>query len=57
MLFWQTQMAGMHAQAELTKGKLTQVEQEEVELKKKVANLETYLKHALPTRIIELQVA
>ena len=49
-------MAELHTQAEQTKGKLAHVEQEEEELKKKVANLEANLKNSALTRLQELQV-
>ncbi|XP_067089901.1 angiopoietin-like protein 8 isoform X2 [Osmerus mordax] len=51
----EAQMAELYTQAEQTKGKLAHVEQEEEELKKKVANLETNLKNSTLIRLQELQ--
>ncbi|XP_062339063.1 uncharacterized protein angptl8 isoform X2 [Osmerus eperlanus] len=52
----EAQMAELYTQAEQTKSKLAHVEQEEEELKKKVANLETNLKNSTLIRLQELQV-
>ena len=49
-------MAELYTQAEQTKGKLAHVEQEEEELKTKVADLENNLKNSSLTRLQELQV-
>ncbi|XP_062339084.1 uncharacterized protein angptl8 isoform X4 [Osmerus eperlanus] len=51
----EAQMAELYTQAEQTKSKLAHVEQEEEELKKKVANLETNLKNSTLIRLQELQ--
>lgn len=49
-------MARQQAQTKLTKGKLTGIEEEELELKMKVKGLEMYLNNSVATIINELQV-
>lgn len=51
----QVQMVMQRAQAKMTKDRLAQMEQEEVELKTKVKSLETYLNNSFPINIKELQ--
>lgn len=57
MLFQQTQMAEQQAETEVTKDRLANLEQEEVELRTNVKRLETHLNKYVPTSSIkELQV-
>ncbi|KAL0992884.1 hypothetical protein UPYG_G00100520 [Umbra pygmaea] len=51
----QGQMAGLESEAENAKGRLALVEQEQLELKTKVTNLETSIQNYIPTTIQELK--
>lgn len=57
MLFQQTQMAEQQVETEVTKNRLANLEQEDVELMANVKRLETHLNNYVPTSSIkELQV-
>lgn len=57
MLFQQTQMAEQQVETEVTKNRLANLEQEDVELMASVKRLETHLNNYVPTSSIkELQV-
>lgn len=57
MLFQQTQMAEQQVETEVTKNRLANLEQEDVELMANVKTLETHLNTYVPTSSIkELQV-
>lgn len=58
MLFQQTQMAEQQVEAEVTKNRLANLEQDDAELMANVKTLETHLNNYVPTSSIkELQVA
>lgn len=57
MLFQQTQMAEQQVETEVTKNRLANLEQEDVQLMANVKRLETHLNNHVPTSSIkELQV-